>query len=1204
MKPVSLKITGLHSFRETQMVDFAFLSAGGLFGIFGPTGSGKSTILDAVTLALFGKVERAAYGTRGIVNHASDRVAVELVFELNREGERRCYRVERVYRRTGDNQVRFQAARLVEITGSGEVPVAEKGAVDEAVEKLLGLSVDDFTRAVVLPQGKFDEFLKKVRPAERRSMLERLFNLEEYGDLLQKKVDREFEAALRTLAVVESGLNGLGDASDEALERAAQVYREAVLQADRAESRYRRLEKWREEMAMVWNLQEELAAVREVLGRLESEGPTMARIGEKLAASLRASRVMPLILEAEEAAAAEREAGEGLRVLGERLPVVSEQAARAGEERKAMQVRREREEPALRTRLAALERAVRLEEDLAVLGEQEKARRVELDQLEAEKKLVWAEAARVSQEKASLEEQRARCLADLGRTRVDQERRRQVREALAALEEWQRAGRDLERARADLAAREAAAAAAEAAWTAAAALETKCSEDLDRAGREQRSVFERCPEDETSLEAASVELERLRSRLAEVKDLESSLARAQAEANHRANQAAAGAAGARQAAEVLAALLEKQGSVAVLVRDLEDHLARLHLRHQAGWLAQTLRPGDPCPVCGSPDHPRPAGLPEGDGAAEAAARLEAARKQAAAIQQEVDRARSGEAAASTQSHALARSAEEAVARLGEMEARLNDRRSGLPAFWAGLPPAGRERELAALEEESARRREAVFTWRREAEQAQHLLEKARAAAGQAAVQKAGAESDRRQTAAAVAGAAGRVAFAEAETERCRIHLDTVRGDLAVESIREEQKLIDANDADRLEAEKKREAVERALRALTAALEKQGERLNALNVEISTVAERLAQVTREAGEKRGELELITGGRPAPELRAETEENLARLCALETAAVEAARVADEAKEALVRDIAVAAREAELAGQRRDKSTARLREALEREGFVTAGQARDVLLSPAEQEEAERVLARYQSELDRAINRSRDIEAGLKGRELTAEGWRACQDEVARAGEARNTALEDKGARGREYEKVRENNARWKELKAAVDRVAVRKGKLEVLRSLFRGKAFVDFLAEEQLVGMAVEASLRLGDLTNYRYALEVDSEGGFVIRDDANGGVRRPVSSLSGGETFVVSLALALALSLQIQLRGRYPLEFFFLDEGFGTLDPDLLETVVSTLERLRLSHLNIGIISHVPGLRNRFPRQLVVLPAEASGRGSRLVAESN
>ena len=112
----------------------------------------------------------------------------------------------------------------------------------------------------------------------------------------------------------------------------------------------------------------------------------------------------------------------------------------------------------------------------------------------------------------------------------------------------------------------------------------------------------------------------------------------------------------------------------------------------------------------------------------------------------------------------------------------------------------------------------------------------------------------------------------------------------------------------------------------------------------------------------------------------------------------------------------------------------------------------------------------------------------------------------------------------------------------------------------------------------------------------------MRDDANGGVRRPVNSLSGGETFLTALALALALSTQIQLRGESPLEFFFLDEGFGTLDADLLETVMNTFEKLHLQNLTIGIISHLPELKNRLARRLVVTPAEAGGVGSTVKLE--
>lgn len=75
----------------------------------------------------------------------------------------------------------------------------------------------------------------------------------------------------------------------------------------------------------------------------------------------------------------------------------------------------------------------------------------------------------------------------------------------------------------------------------------------------------------------------------------------------------------------------------------------------------------------------------------------------------------------------------------------------------------------------------------------------------------------------------------------------------------------------------------------------------------------------------------------------------------------------------------------------------------------------------------------------------------------------------------------------------------------------------------------------------------------------------------------------------ALSLALALSEQIQLKGQSPLEFFFLDEGFGTLDNNLLDSVTDSLERLSRKERVIGLISHVPELRSRIARRLIVDP---------------
>jgi|SRR3712207_3801281 len=140
--------------------------------------------------------------------------------------------------------------------------------------------------------------------------------------------------------------------------------------------------------------------------------------------------------------------------------------------------------------------------------------------------------------------------------------------------------------------------------------------------------------------------------------------------------------------------------------------------------------------------------------------------------------------------------------------------------------------------------------------------------------------------------------------------------------------------------------------------------------------------------------------------------------------------------------------------------------------------------------------------------------------------------------------------------------------------------------------------------MEASKRLRDITANRYSLEIDGQGNFTIRDDTSGGAIRDCSTLSGGETFLTSLALALSLSSQIQLKGSAPLEFFFLDEGFGTLDPRILDDVMNSLEKLHSDRMAVGIISHVEELKNRVPMKLIVTPRQAGEGGTKVSIEVN
>ena len=128
----------------------------------------------------------------------------------------------------------------------------------------------------------------------------------------------------------------------------------------------------------------------------------------------------------------------------------------------------------------------------------------------------------------------------------------------------------------------------------------------------------------------------------------------------------------------------------------------------------------------------------------------------------------------------------------------------------------------------------------------------------------------------------------------------------------------------------------------------------------------------------------------------------------------------------------------------------------------------------------------------------------------------------------------------------------------------------------------------------ANIRLADLSE-RYRLDTPVEGeddGLIAIDDHMGGQRRSVKTLSGGETFLISLSMALALS---DLASRnVEIDSLFIDEGFGTLDPETLDQTLDTLERLQTeSSKMIGIISHVESLKERIATQIRL---ERNGQG--------
>lgn len=163
MRPLKLSLKGFTAFRDEQSVDFSHLD---IFAIAGPTGAGKSSILDAMTYALYGKVERVSNECSQLISQGLPSMVVQFEFACGNDQ----YRVARRTSRKSPTDV------VLERLADGEW-VSEAGKVREVgqrIEQIIGLDYDGFTRAVLLPQGKFDQFLAGDAGARRKILTDLL----------------------------------------------------------------------------------------------------------------------------------------------------------------------------------------------------------------------------------------------------------------------------------------------------------------------------------------------------------------------------------------------------------------------------------------------------------------------------------------------------------------------------------------------------------------------------------------------------------------------------------------------------------------------------------------------------------------------------------------------------------------------------------------------------------------------------------------------------------------------------------------------------------------------------------------------------------------------------------------------------------------------------------------------------------------------
>lgn len=1106
MRPLRLDIAGFAAFRDPVTVDFTDAD---YFALTGSTGSGKSTVIDAMTFALYGSAPR--WGRDNAIQYAlaptANRCTVRLVFDL---ADQR-YVVAREVRRSGRtiSQKNPRLERYLDPAATGdpeadeptESLAADARTMRTQVTELLGLDFEDFCTCVVLPQGDFATFLK-ASVAERQAILLKLLGARHY-ETIGRMANRRAAGAGERIDALQGELAGYADAT-EAAESVARDHEQRLA-------------------ALASSVAAEVADVHTVLGARSQSADRIRSLAAEISllSAVRApdgiADLQRALTAADEAyavaARAERRAGSTVEA--------AEEALRSGPRRAGL-------EETLRWHAEATEASVRLPE-VATAAQDAEAARQEAEQTAAAADLAGQQTRDDHEKRRGVRDQAAAAVAAVERE-IGLLDAVTVPDGTADLD--QAAGRALDAAtRAAQAVDAAEGAAAQAAEAVAALPERSALTGL------QRTV--------TAYAHTQALLDDLRSR------------------EHRT-------AAESETAERAVTL------AATALAHAHAEVERLRTQEVAADLRPRLSVGQACPVCDQTVATLPAPL--------SAPALEAGR---AALREAEARHQTASAAAGelrTLLTGLTAQSETLDHRLADLGRTLS---VDLPEAAADRVPARDEAAVAELVDRLDRAQAAQQTALRERQTAQRRLRAAEQERDRIAEESRNgwatlhaARGRLSQLGAPVTTAPG---LAEAWAGLVSWSTGRATGLRAEDLVAAQAARDDADRELTTAAEQLRNAVA-AARAATERHTAAAVAASRARTEHDDLVRRLAQLDGLLADRPTAAEAT--GLLAEHHRLDEAATLARAAAQATARArqEAEVVRDQrraeqetARAALLRvreplvgfgaprveGVGLAAAWAELVGWAGDRAAAQQTDV---DALRTALSSTDADLTSRLQQLAATLAAE-------------DLAATVPDLgELTGPGGIArlqrMPTEVELASERARAATAAIVRRRADADRLRTTIAADTE----IEQVARQLGQM------LSARRFPQWLADAALDTLVADASASLLELSGRQFEL-THTGGEFFVIDHADADSLRSVKTLSGGETFQASLALALALSEQLSTLaagGRTTLDSIFLDEGFGTLDPDALEIVASTLESLAQGNRMVGIVTHVAALAERVP----------------------
>lgn len=1178
LKPKKLKIKGLNSFIEEQVIDFDELTSKGLFGIFGPTGSGKSTILDAITMALYGKMSR---GMDNYVNSSSDILAVSFDFVISTGGERRNYIAERSVKRDKNNNIRLAAARLYEKLSEDSINVIADGNRDvkDAIEKIIGLNFDDFSRSVVLPQGKFSEFLK-IPPSERNNMLERLFGLEKYGRNLVDKINTMKKISISELDVLLGQIKSYEE-KGITIENYNKE-KEELKNLQNEEARYKKekanIEIEYEKYKNVWELQQELAVHEERKKKLDEKLSDFDNKKSRINSANRAINVKPFLESVSETDRKIKENEQELHNFTENLESLKKETELTDREYSAAFSKKEKELPLFIKMEANLNQAIIV---LSKIETYEKERHELLEKhkiLNTNKKTVDGEILTLSAKRENIINTINHVTDRLNLIKVDPEFRQKVQSAYLTEKEYNSLLEDKSRLNVKFKEKINNINVLKEEYEKVVELQQNKLSEIKIAEEKLIEIEKNFPGDNNDLLKKQNEVSAVNDKYIDaLKDMEKYKELQLSFNEINKNKASAEVI----VDETVKALDEKNKLLSMLI----DEKNKIEIMNRASIIARDIHEGEPCPVCGSIHHPNIASKIDEN-------LLEKNIKNQKQFQIEIEELSKN-----------LRKQDIELAKILSEETHLKDELKPLKDKLEGINIDDLEKEKNKKEEEFESLKSNIKNYDKTKNELVNCLNTLKE-------EKSNIDRKEAKLGESVNAESKYVDELGQELDKINESLNKItkqyfslKQELNISSIETTMNEILKNEKETAELLKE----EKRLRAENEVIDKKIEdakyRLNQLELEIAKIVEIGLEKRRTIDAEKLEVnKLSDGNEPAAyieivrkELK-EIKENEEKL------RIKLQKQNEDIKQLSDKKISREQNKNTLLKLLEDQKN-KLSISLSENQFSDEESVLKSIM-PAEQINVlQNEISIFEDDLKNSISNIGRIKEKLQGAFIEEEKWQQIQKNKNEISELLDRTVRLFSAKNQVVQDIEKDFKTLEELEIRKKKAEHKSSLLDDLYGLVKGNSFVEFVAKSQLKYVAAEASKRLRSITRDRYDLEVDNVSGyFTIRDNFNGGTVRATSSLSGGETFLTSLSLALALSTQVQLKGSAPLEFFFLDEGFGTLDNELLETVMSSLERLHTERLSIGIISHVEELKNRVPIKLLVEPAENGGKGSRVRIE--